>query len=86
MLKEETLELIGKLLGIVDYIMISVDESPVHKSSLREKDPTTEYTLTITQTLYHWQIQQIDGILADYDTVEMRINVNEGLEIYETEE
>ncbi|MBU1067575.1 hypothetical protein KKE60_07285 [Patescibacteria group bacterium] len=80
------MELIDKLLDIVDYIEISRDNCPVHKSSLRETDSTTEYVLTITETLYHWHIQQIDHILDDYDTVEMRMIVTKGLEIYEKEE
>jgi len=85
MLKKKTLELIDKLLEVVDYINISRDDNPVYDSSLRETNPTTEYVITIPETLYRWQIQKIDEILAEFDNIEMKMAIYKGLEIYELE-
>jgi len=86
LLLKETLDIIQKLLEKCDVTNLEVDEAKIiaHNNPEKPDEWKTEYDIYIKPSVNHWQIQQIDGLLANYDRVEMEV-VHEGLRIFEKE-
>ena len=86
MLLKETLEIIQKLMKTCDVSNLEVDEAQiiVHAGLKKQDEWKNEYDIIIKPSVNHWQIQQIDALLANYDAVEMEVT-SEGLRIFEKE-
>ena len=87
MLLDQTITIVTELLKVceVDDLTINYDADPIHESSKRQKDPTHEYTITVTEKpLYAGTLQAIIKVLETYPHVNFRIT-DKGMEIYEME-
>jgi len=80
MLLNLTLEILEKLLKKCDVteVLITEAEEIVHTETTEP-----EFDIKIIQNLSHGQIQAIDEVLADFPNVEMELNYQEGLRIFE---
>lgn len=90
MLLKETLKIIEKLMTELDVSDFKVSDARVWLHVKETEDDAedieieNEYDILIEPTVTHWQIQQIDRLLSDYDNVEMWVE-SEGLRIFEKE-
>ena len=83
MLLNQTLKILEKLLkncGVTE-VLITETNQLIHTET---GEP--EFDIKIVQNLSHGQIQLIDEVLADFPNVEMRLDYQEGLRIFEVEE
>lgn len=79
---------LGPSLKIVEKILKETNISEISFTEAREQtsDKAFDYDLTIIENVSHADIQIIDKILADYDNVEMRIDLNDSeIRIFEVE-
>lgn len=95
MLVKVALEILNALIQQCQFSCIEVTEAefdthckcePEDENADHSKCPN-ELDLTVKDSVfYHWQIQTVDTILADYDNVEMMFaDDKDGLHIYEQE-
>ena len=83
MLLNQTLEILEELLKNcgVTKVLITATTQPIHTEV---EDP--EFDIQIIQNLSHGQIQAIDEVLAKFSNVEMELDYQEGLTIFEVAE
>lgn len=86
MLVDVVLKLIPKLISDCQITNFNIRDANnlAHINEKKPEDSPLELDILVEENLYHWQIQELDKILADFDNVEMRLT-DDGLFVYEKE-
>jgi len=83
MLLNQTLEILEKLLKECEVTDVLITEA---SQMIHEETTAPEFDIKIIQNLSHSQIQAIDEVLAKFSNVEMELDYQEGLTIFEVAE
>jgi len=83
MLLNQTLEILEKLLKECEVTDVLITEA---NQLIHEETTAPEFDIKIIQNLSHGQIQAIDEVLAKFSNVEMELDYQEGLTIFEVAE